>query len=73
MSKNGQWQLDGNAAELYERYVARHILGPWVPGLLDRAGVRSGEQVLDVACGTGALPGSLQNGSAHRAVSPVSI
>jgi hypothetical protein len=29
MAKNGQWQLSAEAAELYERYVARHILGPW--------------------------------------------
>ena len=55
MSANGQWRLDGNAAELYERYVARYILGPWVPRLLDIANVRPGERVLDVACGTGAV------------------
>jgi hypothetical protein len=40
MSKNGQWQLDGDAAELYECNVVRNILGPWVPGLMDIAGVR---------------------------------
>jgi len=55
VSKNGQWQLDGDAAELYERYVVRYILRPWVPRLLEIAGVREGEHVFDVACGTGAV------------------
>ena len=55
MAKNGQWQLSAEAAELYERYVARYILGPWVPLLVDAAHVGVGERVLDVACGTGVV------------------
>ena len=55
MNEGPQWQLEGDAAELYERYVHRYILGPWVPRLLDAAGLRAGESVLDVACGTGHL------------------
>lgn len=51
MTRNEQWQIEGNAAELYERYAARYILGPWAPGLIAIAGVR----VLDLACGTGAV------------------
>jgi len=49
------WQLTGDAAELYERYVARHILGPWAPLLVDAARLAPGERVLDVACGTGVV------------------
>jgi SAM-dependent methyltransferase len=53
--KNGQWQLSAEAAELYERYVARYILGPWTPLLVNVAHVAVGERVLDVACGTGVV------------------
>ena len=53
--QNGQWQLSAEAAELYERYVARYILGPWAPLLVDVAHVGVGERVLDVACGTGVV------------------
>jgi SAM-dependent methyltransferase len=55
MATNGQWQLSAEAAELYERYVARYILGPWAPLLVDVAHVDIGERALDVACGTGVV------------------
>jgi ubiquinone/menaquinone biosynthesis C-methylase UbiE len=55
MAGNGQWQLSAQAAELYERYVARYILGPWAPRLVDAAHVTMGERVVDVACGTGVV------------------
>jgi ubiquinone/menaquinone biosynthesis C-methylase UbiE len=50
-----QWQLHGNAAELYERYVVPYILGPWAPGLVELAALQPGERVLDLACGTGVV------------------
>jgi ubiquinone/menaquinone biosynthesis C-methylase UbiE len=55
MSKHEQWHLTAEAAELYERYVARYILGPWTASLVDSARVTVGERVLDVACGTGVV------------------
>jgi ubiquinone/menaquinone biosynthesis C-methylase UbiE len=53
MNARDQWQVTPQAAELYERYPARYILGPWAPLLVDAARLKLGERVLDVACGTG--------------------
>ena len=53
MGQGEQWQVSPEAAELYERYPARYILGPWAPLLADAAHLAEGERVLDMACGTG--------------------
>ena len=45
MPQPEQWQLSGNAAELYEGYVVPYFLGPWAPGL-----VRSPPYGLGSAC-----------------------
>jgi ubiquinone/menaquinone biosynthesis C-methylase UbiE len=55
VNKKEQWQLSKEAAEAYERVVARYILGPWAPLLVDAAQLAIGERVLDVACGTGVV------------------
>ena len=49
------WQLEGSAAELYQRYLVPGITSKWAEDLVHRAQLRSGEEVLDVACGTGVV------------------
>ena len=50
---DGHWQLEGAAAELFERYLVPLITAKWAEDLLDRAQPREGEAVLDIGCGTG--------------------
>jgi ubiquinone/menaquinone biosynthesis C-methylase UbiE len=49
------WQLEGSAAELYQRYLVPAITMKWAEDLVDRARLGAGEAVLDVACGTGVV------------------
>src|SRR5262245_24148671 len=53
MNADGQWQLAGNAAELYEEILVPTAFRPWATDLLELADLQHGERVLDVACGTG--------------------
>ena len=52
---DGHWQLEGNAAELYQRYLVPGITAKWAEDLVRRAQLREGDKVLDVACGTGVV------------------
>jgi ubiquinone/menaquinone biosynthesis C-methylase UbiE len=49
------WQLEGDSAELYERYLVPAVTLPWAVDLVERVGVKPADRVLDVACGTGAV------------------
>src|SRR5271155_3936412 len=55
MTWQDQYQQDGGAADLFQRYIVPRITSLWGRDLVDRARVRVGEDVLDVACGTGVV------------------
>ena len=46
------WQLSGDAPTAYTRY-AYHILAPWTDDLITQGSCKTGDRVLDIACGTG--------------------
>lgn len=55
MSKPSGWQLSGHAPDAYERYIVPAFMAAKARELVEMARVRSGERVLDVACGTGVV------------------
>ncbi len=53
MTTNETFQIPLEAAEVYEAKFVPSIFAEWAPHILEAAGVSPGEDVLDVACGTG--------------------
>jgi SAM-dependent methyltransferase len=49
------FQISADQAEIYESRFVPAIFAQWAIPLLDAAGVRPGQAILDVACGTGIL------------------
>jgi ubiquinone/menaquinone biosynthesis C-methylase UbiE len=53
VNQQGQWQVAGSAAEVYEQELVPAVFSPWAPLVIDLAHPQKGDRVLDVACGTG--------------------
>lgn len=49
------WQLDDTGAEAYERELVPRFFAPGADDLVDAVGLGLGDDVLDAACGTGAV------------------
>ena len=50
-----EWQVSGDAAEVYERLFVPAFLARWAPQVAAAASVGAADHVLDVGCGTGVL------------------
>jgi ubiquinone/menaquinone biosynthesis C-methylase UbiE len=67
------WQLDGSAPELYEKYLVPAITTKWADDLVGRAQPGAGEEVLDVACGTGIVARSASRRMIHGHVTGLDL
>jgi SAM-dependent methyltransferase len=55
MAKPERWQVSTDAAEVYESCFVPAIFGAWAGLVAESAGIRTGNAVLEVGCGTGVL------------------
>jgi SAM-dependent methyltransferase len=55
MREPSGFQLSGSAPDMYERYIVATLTAALAQDLVTRVALTPGEQVLDVACGTGAV------------------
>jgi SAM-dependent methyltransferase len=49
------WDIPGRGVEIYQKIFVPAAVEEWVPRVLELAKPKSGEKVLDLACGTGVL------------------
>ncbi len=50
-----QGQVTRSAADVYEEFFVPALFAPWSAPVAEAAGIAPGQEVLDVACGTGVL------------------
>jgi ubiquinone/menaquinone biosynthesis C-methylase UbiE len=64
------WQLEGNAPLAYDTHIVDVFLQDYSRRLVEVAAIKSGDRVLDVACGTGVVTRLVANkiGSAGQVV-----
>ena len=53
MATTETFQITSEQAEAYEERFVPALFAHWVDAVLDAAGVQAGQDVVDVACGTG--------------------
>ena len=59
MEQIDKGQVNTSAAEVYEEFFIPALFADWAPQMAELAKIRSGQDVLDVACGTGVVARTL--------------